>query len=711
MTDVSAPTPRARFGWVAPVVLVLLIAAAYERVRLAGFIWDDDMHLTQNPCVVGPLGFAEIWTTPHARIGPLTITGFWLEHRLWGLNPLLFHLVNVALHAVNALLLWRVLCALRVPGAWLGAALWALHPVQAETVAWVTELKNTLSGCFYLMCVLFWAHWLRTRQRWCYAGMLAAALLAMAAKSSTVVLPGMLALCAWWLERRWNWKNVLQLAPVAVFSIASAALAIYTQSLEGGLDLMTHRSITERVATAGEVIVFDLWKLLWPHPLMFVYPRWLSANGAWLATAAVIIALALLLWRRRSDKARALLMTLACFITALLPVMGLVDHYFIRYSFFGDHFQYLASMAPAALAGAWLMRLPRVPAAGVAALLLSLLVGLTWRHSHIFESDEALWQDTVAKNPDAWMAWNNLGRLHLHRGELSQARNCLERSLAVYPEHVKALNNLGALCVKESRFEEAITHARRAVELDADCVEAWQTHGAALLALGKTDEAMSVWREAIAHAPKLTGESRASLAAVLLQQGKIEEAKAECEAALALDPKQVSALNILGAAQQQAGQWKESAESFERALAVDDAQATVHFNYAQTLRQQRRIAKAVEEYERTIELLPESVLAYTNLAWVLATCPDEAIRDPRRAVEVAKRAEELAPGNLLALRSLAIAQAGSGNRDEALNLARNGLEAARQAQDAELVGAFSSDIEMISQKIQLLDPDLEPAKE
>ena len=120
MTDVSAPTPRARFGWVAPVVLVLLIAVAYERVRLAGFIWDDDMHLTQNPCVVGPLGFAEIWTTPHARIGPLTITGFWLEHRLWGLNPLLFHLVNVALHAVNALLLWRALCALRGPGGWLG---------------------------------------------------------------------------------------------------------------------------------------------------------------------------------------------------------------------------------------------------------------------------------------------------------------------------------------------------------------------------------------------------------------------------------------------------------------------------------------------------------------------------------------------------------------------------------------------------------------
>ena len=711
MTDAPSPTSRARFGWGAPVVLVLLIAMAYERVRLAGFIWDDDMHLTQNPCVVGPLGLAEIWTTPHARIGPLTITGFWLEHRLWGLNPLLFHLVNVALHAVNALLLWRVLHALRMPGAWLGAALWALHPVQAETVAWVTELKNTLSGCLYLSCVLFYAHWLRTRRRWCYAGMLVAALLAMAAKSSTVVLPGMLALCAWWLERRWSWKNVLHLAPVAIFSIASAALAIYTQSLEGGLDFMTHRSFAERVATAGEAIVFDLWKLFWPHPLMFVYPRWLGGHGAWLALVSIIVALALLLWRQRSDKARAVLMALACFITALLPVMGLVDHYFIRYSFFGDHFQYLASMAPAALAGAWLMRLPRVPAAGVAALLLSLLGGLTWRHSHIFESQDTLWQDTVTKNPDAWMAWNNLGALHLHRGELSQSRECLERSLSIDEANVEAHNNLSALCVKESRFDEAITHARRAVELDAGCLEARQAHGAALLALGKTDDAMSVWREAIAHAPELTGESRASLAAVLLQQGKIEEAKAECEAALVLDPKQVSALNILGAAQQQAGHWKESAESFERALAVDDAQATVHFNYAQTLRQQRRIAKAVREYEKTIERMPESVLAYTNLAWVLATCPDETIRNPRGAVEVAKRAVELAPGNLLALRSLAIAQAASGNRDEALNLARSALEAARQAQDAELIGAFSGDIDMITQKIQLLDPDLEPVKE
>jgi tetratricopeptide (TPR) repeat protein len=661
----------------AAVLMVLLIAAAYERVRLAGFIWDDDMHLTQNPCVVGPLGFAEIWTTPHARIGPLTITGFWLEHRLWGLNPLFFHLVNVALHAVNALLLWRVLGALRVPGAWLGAALWALHPVQAETVAWVTELKNTLSGCFYLTCVLCWAHWLRTRQRWCYAGMLAAALLAMAAKSSTVVLPGVLALCAWWLERRWSWKNVLQLAPVAIFSIASAALAIYTQSLEGGLDLMTHRSLAERIATAGEVIAFDLWKLLWPHPLMFVYPRWLGGQEAWFAFAAIIIALTFLLWRQRSDKARALLMTLACFITALLPVMGLVDHYFIRYSFFGDHFQYLASMAPAALVGAWLMRLPRMPAAGVAALLIALLGGLTWRHSQIFESQDALWQDTVAKNPDAWMAWNNLGELHLHRGALQLAREHLERSLALHADNHEAHNNLAALHLKDGRAGLAMQHARRAVELDAAGLEA-----------------------------------RHTLAAALFRNGDLDEAAQECEALLRLDSGAQRTLTLLAAIWQKAGRAAECEKALRRLLALDDHQGDAHFNLAQLLRHHRRVKEAVRHYEKAAEHQPQPVLALTNLAWVLATCPDASIRDPKRALELATRADQLAQGHdLLAKRSLAVALAATGDFEAALKAATSALEAARASSNAELVAAFSGDIEMIRQKIQLLDPDLEPVKQ
>src|ERR1700722_374402 len=151
----SSERPAWVYPWVPGVALVAMTFVAYLGVRHAGFIWDDEMHVTQNPAIVGPLGLKAIWTTRAARYFPLTLTTFWVEHALWGLNPLLYHAFNVLMHGACAVALWRVLLGLRVRGAWLGAALWALHPVQAETVAWITELKNTQSCLFYLLAVYF----------------------------------------------------------------------------------------------------------------------------------------------------------------------------------------------------------------------------------------------------------------------------------------------------------------------------------------------------------------------------------------------------------------------------------------------------------------------------------------------------------------------------------------------------------------------------
>jgi len=153
--DVQAPPPWFRRVWLWGLILILFVILAYLPIWHAGFIWDDDAHLTANPCIVGPLGLKEIWTTSAADICPLTLTTFWVEHALWGLGPLPYHLVNVLMHGACAVLLWRVLRSLRVQGAWLGAALWALHPVAVESVAWITEMKNTESGFFFLLSILF----------------------------------------------------------------------------------------------------------------------------------------------------------------------------------------------------------------------------------------------------------------------------------------------------------------------------------------------------------------------------------------------------------------------------------------------------------------------------------------------------------------------------------------------------------------------------
>ncbi len=211
--------------WIWALVLLAAVFLAYTPVWRAGFIWDDDMHVTANPVIVGPLGLKEIWTTNHARICPLALTTFWFEHALWGLAPLPYHLVNVLVHGLGAVVLWRVLRQLQIPGAWFGAALWALHPVQVETVAWITELKNTQSCLFYLLSILFFVKWLRagkTGGNWPYALTLLFAAMAMASKSSTVILPLVLCLCAWWVEGRWQWRRLIAIAPIFLMSVAAA---------------------------------------------------------------------------------------------------------------------------------------------------------------------------------------------------------------------------------------------------------------------------------------------------------------------------------------------------------------------------------------------------------------------------------------------------------------------------------------------------------
>jgi hypothetical protein len=326
-----------RRDWFWGLILILLVILVYTPVWRAGFIWDDDGHLTANHCIVGPLGLREIWTTGAADICPLTLTTFWVEHALWGLNPFPYHLVNVLMQGLSAVLLWLVLRDLRVQGAWLGAALWAIHPVGVESVAWISEMKNTESGLFFLLSILFFVRWLRAKELdgrtgggWNYALVLLFAALAMAAKSSTVILPVVLCLCAWWMEGRWHWRNLARVIPIFLIAVAASALSIWTQGLKLVIlaDPRWDRNWPERLATAGDAVWFYLGKLLWPHPLITVYPRWQIDAGQWVSYLPflALIVISSILWLKREPWSRACFFAFACFMAALLPVLGLIDN-------------------------------------------------------------------------------------------------------------------------------------------------------------------------------------------------------------------------------------------------------------------------------------------------------------------------------------------------------------------------------------------------
>src|SRR5438477_8537197 len=281
--SVKAHDPPSRSAFLLAASLIVLILIAYAPVLRSGFIWDDDYHLTRNPCIIGPLGFKEIWTSTRAIYYPLVLTNFWVLHKVFGLNPLPYHLLNILMHGASAVLLWRVLVRLKIQGAWFGAALWALHPVMVQSVAWITELKNTQSCFFFLLSILFFLKgddarssiaWTNESRRSFGFSLLFFAM-AVASKPSTVMLPFVLALCLWWRRGRWQWRNLSRLGPFILISLVASGWTIWEQEFPGGArGANWSQSLLERFAIAGLDVWFYLGKIVWPHPLIFIYPRW-----------------------------------------------------------------------------------------------------------------------------------------------------------------------------------------------------------------------------------------------------------------------------------------------------------------------------------------------------------------------------------------------------------------------------------------------------
>ena len=519
----SGIRPSLPFGlgrdWVWGLVLLLTVILVYSPVWWAGYVWDDDVLLTANPAMAGARGLKEIWTTGAADICPLVLTTFWLEHAVWGLAALPYHLVNVLFHGSCAVVLWRVLRRLQIPGAWLGAALWALHPVQVESVAWIAEMKNTESGLFFLLAILFFVKELEAGKSrepsnggWNQALMLLFSALAMASKSSTVILPLVLGLCAWWVEGRWSWRHLVRLAPVFLMSIAAGALSIGVQGsdLAASADPQWARSWPERLATAGDAVWFYLGKLLWPHPLMAVYPRWQVDARAWvsyLPLLAVIMGL-LILWGRRGSWARPWFFAAGYFLAALLPVLGLVDNTILHYSLVFDHFQYLASMGPLALVGAGLFRaaqMARLAGSGLpsigGAVVLSILGLLSWHRAWAYTSEETLWTNTLARNPACWVGHTNLGMALLQKGQLAEARVHFQQALEINPRDAEAHNNLGVIFYQRGELSQAIDEYQKSLLISPGYANARDNLGIAFAQNGQLDQAIEQFRKAVLLRP------------------------------------------------------------------------------------------------------------------------------------------------------------------------------------------------------------------
>jgi tetratricopeptide (TPR) repeat protein len=607
-------------------LIVLLTVVAYLPALRGGFIWDDDDHLTANPAMTAPHGLRMIWSSlAVSRYYPLTLTSFWVQRRLWGLNPMPYHLVNVALHATNGVLVFFLLLHLRIPAAWLAAVLWVLHPVNVESVAWITELKNTQSGSFFFCAVLCFLRFeAQGRRRWYALALLCGAAAALS-KASTVVLPLILLLSAWWERERWRRTDIVRVVPFFALALAMSALTIAEQqghiTRQGTAEWPL--ALGQRLVIAGKAIWFYTCKILWPVRLAFVYPRWEATTNSvwsWLPLAG-LAAGGIVLWdRRRQPWARACLFGVGYSVTALLPVLGLFDVFYFRYSFVADHFQYLASVGTIACAANGIAhtlgrrRLWSMPVGNVVCSALLVTLGtLTWKQAHVYHDIETLWRDTVAKNPDVWMAHNNLGIVLENQGRQSEAIEHYKEALRLKPDYVEAHNNLGFALSQVGKPDEAIRQYEEALRIDPDDVEAHNNLGNALLQMGKLDEAIKQYEEALRTKPDYV-DAHNNLGAALLRLGRLPEAIQQWEQVLRIKPHYPEAHNNLGVALARMGREPAAMKHWEQALRINPDYADAHYNLGMALEKAGNAREAVIHYEHALRIQPNYVEAQNRLA-------------------------------------------------------------------------------------------------
>jgi Flp pilus assembly protein TadD len=549
-----------------------------------------------------------------------------LQWLCWGKAAVGYHTVNILLHALNSVLVWRVMARLNIRGAWLAAAIFAVHPVCAASVAWISEFKNTLSLPFFLASIWFFLrpqsadaeHATRSTQHIWYALSLIAFLLALLAKTSTVMLPVVLLGCSWWLRGRITKQDCLRAAPFFVLAFAFGLMSIWFQTHQ---TFTTGKVQTEnssgRLAGAGMAVWFYLGKALLPSNLNLIYPRWNvnAANPLSYLPGFLLCGAFFLCWKFRHSWGRPLLFGVGFFVVNLFPVIGFFDMYFLAISRVSDHFQYLPLIGIVGLiANAIYSGVQRIKVNGAELLinttLIMALTFLTVQRAKVMATEETLWRDTLAKNPTAWSAHNNLACILAEQNKMDEAITHFEASLQLYPNNAQAHGNLGKALTQQRKFPEAEAQLRTAIALKSQEPEFHRSLAYALGAEGRTDEALAQLRQAAD-----------------LEQG-----------------------------------------------------ASGHLELANMLHQLSREREAVVEYRRALAAQPLSVEILNNLAWILATSSDDSVRNGTDAVALAEKAcQQTRNQDAMTMGTLAAAYAEAGRFAEAAATAEKAANLATAA--------------------------------
>jgi len=744
--DLSAGRPAGLSDrWTVPGICLFLAAATwlvFGQTIHHGFVnLDDDVYVYENPVVQKGLTLQGIiWAFTHVHSSnwhPLT----WLSHmadcQLYGLNPGGHHLTNILLHMATAILLFLVLR--RMTGfLWRSAfvaAVFAIHPLRVESVAWVAERKDVLSGLFFLLTIGAYVRY--ARRPWSparYGLVVFLFALGLMTKPMLVTLPFVLLLLDYWplgrvASDKWrvtgekNGKpatdkprlSTLLLEKLPLFGMAAAASAVTLFAQTRAIGSFQQISLPLRVGNALVSCVAYLGQMIYPTGLAVFYPHPGGGLALWKSITAFVLLLAIstgavAAWRKRPW----FLFGWLWYLGMLVPVIGILQ---VGSQARADRYTYLPQIglyvlltwAAADWCAGWRHR--RLLLGGCSAVILAALIFCAQKQTSYWRNSESLWTRTLACTSDNFVAHNNLGNVLVQKGRVGEAIFHYQKALQIKPDSPEAHLNLGYAFAQKGNVDEAIVHFQKAVEIKPDYAEAQCNLGNALHQQGRVAEAIICYQKALQIKPDYAeacynlgnnffqnGEvdeaivyyqkalqikpdyvaAQNNLGNALLQEGRVDEAITHYQKALQIKSDYTNACYTLGLALLQKGNVDEAIAHFQKVLQIKPDHAAAYYNLGNALLQKGKVDEAITHYQKALQIKPGYPEAQNDLAWLLATAPQATMRNGNKAVELAQRANQLTGGaDLDILGTLAAAYAEAGRFDAAIQSARKAIDLAR----------------------------------
>ena len=624
-----------------------------------GWLWDDNHYISENSLMGDPLGFLKVWVTRgHLRdYCPLTSSVEWIQWQLWGNNTFGYHLTNVVLHLTGAFLLWRLLARLGLSHAWLGGLLFTVHPIMIESVAWVSELKNTLSLPLLLLSMLAWLAWGKGGEQRFYLGSLALFVASLLAKPTGMMLPVIFLGHAWQMRGKLGWNDIKVTLPFFAAACVLGFVALTPPPLPPGSEgIHPAWHLGSALATVGWSTLFMLGKCLLPVNLLPVYPSFAVTSPnvfdvlPWLALGG----LAGLLWLSRAQWSRVVLLSLGFFMINLVPIIGFIFMHYPDMEWSIDHLLYLpiiGLIAPVVAGLDYLdSRVSSLWRVVWRPLFAASVIVMAWGgHAYAgwFASWESLWTNELRSQPGNRAALLNVASIFVDRNEFPKAIPYLQEALLLQPDDTEARFDLGLCLANTGQPEQAQEQYRQVIQQAPDFAKAYVSLGGMLLKAGDITGAEALYRQGLQNAP---GDAALciNLGGLLMKQGRTAEVIDLYEKALESSPNLAQLQYDLGVALLGKGSITDAAEHLETAVKLDPTLVAAHENLGVALAQLGRLPEAIEQFQAVIQLNPKSVTARDNL--VLALSQTGQIPE---AIEVCQQTLQIDPTDARARDSLA----------------------------------------------------------